>query len=93
MIDRDPIEPRAQVAFPILHQLACEGPKVGHLARILRRDCEPEMMPVLFAPFHEAFVSASSKAASNIRAFAPSGTAPPAVPGRSSNAPRSRRFA
>ena len=54
MIDRDPVEPRAEVALRVLHQLAREGAKVGHLARILRRDGEPEMMPVLFAPFGES---------------------------------------
>ena len=55
MIDRDPVEPRSEVALRVLHELAREGPKVGKLARILRRDCEPEMMPVLFAPFGESF--------------------------------------
>ena len=54
MIDRDPVEPRSEVALRVLHELAREGPKVGNLARVLRRDCEPEMMPVLFAPFGES---------------------------------------
>ena len=39
---------------PLLHELAREGPKFGKLVRVLRRDCEPEMMPVLFAPFGES---------------------------------------
>jgi hypothetical protein len=51
MIDRDPVETGAEVALRVLHQLPREGPKVGHLARVLRRDCEPEMMPILIAPF------------------------------------------
>ena len=54
MIDRDPVEPRSEVALRVPHELAREGPKVGKLARVLRRDCEPEMMPVLFAPFGES---------------------------------------
>ena len=54
MIHCDPVEPRSEVALRVLHELAREGPKVGKLARVLRRDCEPEMMPVLFAPFGES---------------------------------------
>ena len=54
MIDRDPVEPGAEVALRVRHQLAREGAKVGHLARVLWRDREPEMMPVLFAPFGES---------------------------------------
>ena len=54
MIHCDPVEPRSEVALRVLHELAREGAKVGHLARVLRRDCEPEMMPVLFAPFGES---------------------------------------
>ena len=46
--------PRSEVALRVLHQLARESTKVGKLARVLRRDCEPEMMPVLFAPFRES---------------------------------------
>ena len=55
MIHCDPVEPRSKVALHVLHELAREGSKVGHLARVLRRDREPEMMPVLFAPFGESF--------------------------------------
>ncbi len=54
VIDRDPVKPRAEVALCVLHQLAREGSKVGHLARILRRDRKPEMMAVLFAAFGES---------------------------------------
>ena len=54
MIDRDPVEPGAEVALCVPHELAREGSKVGHLARVLRRDREPEMMPVRFASFGES---------------------------------------
>ena len=54
MIHCDPVEPGSEVALRVPHQLAREGPKVGKLVRVLRRDCEPEMMPVLFAPFGES---------------------------------------
>jgi hypothetical protein len=54
MLHCDPVEPRFEVALRVLHELAREGPKVGKLARILWRDCEPEMMPVRFAPFGES---------------------------------------
>ena len=54
VIDCDPVEPGSEVALRVRHQLAGEGTKVGHLARILRRDGEPEMMPVLLAPFGES---------------------------------------
>jgi hypothetical protein len=50
----DPVELGAEVMLRVLHELAREGPKVGKLARVLRRDREPEMMPVLFAPFDES---------------------------------------
>ena len=54
MIDCDPVEPGPEIALRVLHQFAREGAKVGHLARVLRRDGEAEMMPVLFAPFGES---------------------------------------
>ena len=55
MIHCDPVEARSEVALRVLHELAREGTKVGKLARVFRRDCEPEMMPVLFAALHESF--------------------------------------
>jgi hypothetical protein len=45
-LDRRPIEPRSEVALRFLHELAREGPKVGKLARVLWRNCDPEMMTV-----------------------------------------------
>ena len=54
VIDRHPIELGAEVALRVRHQFPSEGAKVGHLARILGRHREPEMMPVLFAPFGES---------------------------------------
>ena len=76
MIHCDPVEPRSEVALRVLHQLAREGPKVGKLARVLRRDCEPEMMPVPFAPFGESLRVGVVGGASNIRASAPSRVTP-----------------
>ena len=53
VIDRDPVEPRAEIALDIGHQLAREGPEVGHLRRVLGRDDEPEMVSVILAPLGE----------------------------------------
>ena len=38
VIDRDPVELRAEVALGVGHQLAREGAKVGQLGRVLGRD-------------------------------------------------------
>jgi hypothetical protein len=54
MIDRDPVETGSEVVPRVLHQFAREGSKVGHLAGILQRDGEPEMMPVLFVACGES---------------------------------------
>ena len=54
VFDGDPVECRAEVALGIGHELAGEGAKIGHLDRILGGDGEPEMMPVLFAPFDKS---------------------------------------
>ena len=75
MIDGDPVEAGPEVALRVLHQFAGEGAKVRHLGRVLRRDGEPEMMAILVAPFGESFASASSEAASNIRASGLAGDA------------------
>ena len=53
VIDRHPIKLGAEVALRIGHQFPSEGAKIGHLACIFRRHGEPEMMPVLLAPFGE----------------------------------------
>ena len=49
MIDGDPVELGAEVARGLAHEIAGEGAQVLHLARVLWRDDEPEMMPVVFA--------------------------------------------
>ena len=54
VIDRHPIKLGAEVAFRIGHQFPSEGAKIGHPACILWRHREPEMMPVLLAPFDES---------------------------------------
>ena len=53
VIDGHPIEPRAEIDLHLLGQIAREGLEVGHLAGILGRDDEPEMMPVVLAPLRE----------------------------------------
>jgi hypothetical protein len=54
VIDRDPVKLGAEVAVRIGHQFPSEGAKIGHLACILGRHGEPEMMAVLLAPFDES---------------------------------------
>ena len=49
MIDGDPVEPRAEVARGLIHQLAGKAPQALQLASVIRRDDKPEMMPVTFA--------------------------------------------
>ena len=51
VIDRDPIQPRAEIPLHVPHQLASESTEVGHLAGIFGRDREAEMMPVILAAF------------------------------------------
>jgi hypothetical protein len=50
MIHRDPVQPCIKVTFGIGHQFAGEGAEVSHLSRVLRRDRESEMMPIILAP-------------------------------------------
>ena len=47
VIDGNPIEFGAEIALDILHQLAREAAQVRQLGRILGRDDEPEMVPVI----------------------------------------------
>ena len=54
VIDGDPVELRAEIAFGVGHQLAGEGAKIGHLGRVLGRHGEPEMMAVVLAPLGES---------------------------------------
>jgi hypothetical protein len=53
VIDRGPIQLRAEVALHLPHQVSGEGAQIGHLESIVRRNDEPEMMPVTGAPLSE----------------------------------------
>ena len=52
-IDRDPIEPGAQVRFHLLHQIAGGGAQIGQIQSILSRDDETELVAILAAPVEE----------------------------------------
>ena len=47
MIDGDPVEAGAKVAFGVGHEVAGESLDIGEFAGVFGRDNEPEMMPVL----------------------------------------------
>ena len=47
MIDGDPVEAGAQIAFGVGHEVAGESFHIGKFARVFGCDNEPEMMPVL----------------------------------------------
>jgi hypothetical protein len=49
VVDSDPVEPRAEILLHLLDQIAAEGFEVRHFESIVRRDDEPEMMPVILA--------------------------------------------
>ena len=49
VIDGDPVQSRAEIPFGSGHQIPGEGTQILEIARVLRRDDEPEMMPVVFA--------------------------------------------
>jgi hypothetical protein len=50
VIDGDPVEAGAQIAFGFGHEVAREGFDIGKFSGILGRNDEAEMMPVLLAP-------------------------------------------
>ena len=54
MIDCHPVQPGVEITFGIGHQFAGKGAKVRHLGSVLRRDCEPEMMPIILAPLRKS---------------------------------------
>ncbi len=56
VIDRDPVEPRAEIAFHPRGQVARERPEIGHVAGVLGRNDEPEMMAVVLAAICEGDV-------------------------------------
>jgi hypothetical protein len=56
MIDRNPVERRAKVAFSISHQVAGKSFDVGKFGGIFRRHNEPEMMPVIVTALCESLM-------------------------------------
>ncbi len=48
VIDRDPVELRAEVRFHARHQVARVSLQIADLSRVLGRDDEPELVPVAF---------------------------------------------
>ena len=53
VVDGDPVEPRAEIARGPIHQLTGKAPQAFQFGGIIRRDDEPEMMPVAIAAFRE----------------------------------------
>jgi hypothetical protein len=51
MVDRHPIEPRAEVLLHLSHHIPGEGPRVGKPVPVLRGDDESALMPILAATF------------------------------------------
>ena len=71
VIDGDPLEPRAEVPFHVGHELAREGLEVADLGRVLGRDDEAEMMPVVLAALRErALISLVSRSIEHPRRLA-----------------------
>ncbi len=76
VIDGDPVEARGEIGFHLPGEVAGERFEVGHLGRVLGRDDEPEMMPVVLASLgegqiigaispgveHDAFISVAAHA-------------------------------
>jgi hypothetical protein len=53
VVDGDPVKPRAEITRGLIHELAGKAPQALKFTGIIRRDDEPEMMPVGFAAFRE----------------------------------------
>jgi hypothetical protein len=53
VIDRDPVQLRAEVLLHLPHHVAGKGTQVGKLLGVLRSDDEPELVAVLPAAFDE----------------------------------------
>ncbi|QYU70581.1 hypothetical protein J4558_10865 [Leptolyngbya sp. 15MV] len=53
MIDRDPVEPAAQILLGLAHQVACPGLQVREGGRVLGADDEAEVVPVIRAALRE----------------------------------------
>ena len=54
VVDRDPIEPRTKITRGLMHEFAGKAPQAFQLARVIRRDNEPEMMPIAVTAFGES---------------------------------------
>jgi hypothetical protein len=54
MIDGDPVERGAKVAFGVRHQFSRKRSQVRHLLRVFRRNDEPEVVAVIAASFSKA---------------------------------------
>lgn len=54
VVDGDPVEPRAEITRGLIHQLTGKAPQAFQLSGIIRRDDEPEMMPVPVAAFRKS---------------------------------------
>jgi len=54
VIDRDPIELGSEIALHLGGKIAGECLQVGHLGRILRRNDEAEVMPIVVAALRES---------------------------------------
>jgi hypothetical protein len=54
VVDRYPIEVGAEIPGGLIHEVSRELPQVGQLARVVGRDDEPEVVPVIFAALGEA---------------------------------------
>jgi hypothetical protein len=53
MIHRHPVQPCIKVTFGIGHQFASEGAQVRDLGRVLGRNRESEMMPIVLTPLRK----------------------------------------
>ena len=56
VIDSRPVEARAKVAFGVGHQVSRESLNIREFNGVIRRNNEPEMMPVLRAPLSESLM-------------------------------------
>ncbi len=56
VIHRDPVEPRSQVCFHLTSEVARVFAQIGQLRRVLGRDDDPEMMPIVLAPLGETAI-------------------------------------
>ena len=54
VVDGHPVEPRAKISLHLFGEVAGESPKVGHVACVLGRDDEAEMVAVVLAAFCES---------------------------------------